>query len=80
MISSMAGHVSRAMLSCYSHVWMDAKQRTLDDIATRQCAADENRQQEIERQRLTAVAPAAVVVQYPPTADEVAPDNTVGPV
>ena len=32
---SIAGHVSRAMLSCYSHVRMEAKRRALDEIAVR---------------------------------------------
>src|ERR1019366_6011554 len=44
VIMSIAGHVSRAMLSRYSHVRMEAKRRALDEIATRQCAADEKRQ------------------------------------
>ena len=30
---SIAGHVSRAMLSRYSHVRMEAKRRALDEIA-----------------------------------------------
>ena len=46
---SIAGHVSRAMLSRYSHVRMEAKRRALDEIAARQRAADEKRKQEIER-------------------------------
>jgi hypothetical protein len=33
---SIAGHVSRAMLSRYSHVRMEAKRRALDEIAARQ--------------------------------------------
>ena len=41
MIVSIAGHVSRAMLSRYSHVRMEAKRRALDEIATRQGVADE---------------------------------------
>ena len=44
VIMSIAGHVSRAMLSRYSHVRMEAKRRTLDEIAARQCAADEKAQ------------------------------------
>jgi hypothetical protein len=32
---SIAGHVSRAMLSRYSHVRMEAKRRALDEIAAR---------------------------------------------
>jgi integrase len=49
VIMSIAGHVSRAMLSRYSHVRMEAKRRALDEIATRQKAADEKRQKEAER-------------------------------
>ena len=48
---SIAGHVSRASLSRYSHVRMEAKRRALDDIAARQRAADEERKAEAERQR-----------------------------
>ncbi len=36
---SIACDVSRAMLSRYSHVRMEAKRRALDEIAARQCAA-----------------------------------------
>jgi integrase len=43
VIMSIAGHVSRAMLSRYSHVRMEAKRRALDEIATRQQAADAKR-------------------------------------
>ena len=42
---SIAGHVSRAMLSRYSHVRMEAKRRALDDIAARQRTADEKRKE-----------------------------------
>ncbi len=59
---SIAGHVSRAMLSRYSHVRMEAKRRALDEIAARQCAADEKRQQEVERQA-AVVVPESVVLQ-----------------
>jgi hypothetical protein len=48
---SIAGHVSRAMLSRYSRVRMEAKRRALDEIATRQRAADEKRKEEAERAR-----------------------------
>jgi hypothetical protein len=51
VIMSIAGHVSRAMLSRYSHVRMEAKRRALDEIATRQRAADEKREQEAEKRR-----------------------------
>ncbi|MBZ5622891.1 MAG: site-specific integrase [Acidobacteriia bacterium] len=49
VIMSIAGHVSRAMLSRYSHVRMEAKRRALDEIATRQRAADEKRKEDAER-------------------------------
>jgi hypothetical protein len=45
VIMSIAGHVSRAMLSRYSHVRMEA----LDEIAARQRAADEKRKNDAER-------------------------------
>ena len=61
VIMSIAGHVSRAMLSRYSHVRMEAKRRALDEIATRQRAADEKRQQEAERQ--TAMVAESAVIQ-----------------
>jgi regulator of PEP synthase PpsR (kinase-PPPase family) len=47
---SIAGHVSRAMLSRYSHVRMEAKRRALDEIASRQRAADEKRKKEAQRE------------------------------
>jgi hypothetical protein len=46
VIMSIAGHVSRAMLSRCSHVRMEAKRRALDEIAARQRAADEKREKE----------------------------------
>jgi hypothetical protein len=49
---SIAGHVSRAMLSRYSQVRMEAKRRAFDEIAPRQCAADEKRNEEGERREL----------------------------
>ncbi len=62
VIMSIAGHVSRAMLSRYSHVRMEAKRRALDEIAARQRVADEKRQQEAARQQ-AVVAPQSAVVQ-----------------
>ena len=62
VIMSIAGHVSRAMLSRYSHVRMEAKRRALDEIAARQRAADEKRKQEIERQCQTEVVSVATVL------------------
>jgi len=62
VIMSIAGHVSRAMLSSYSHVRMEAKRRALDEIAARQRAADEKRKEEAERQQ-GAVVLQAVVIQ-----------------
>ena len=61
VIMSIAGHVSRAMLSRYSHVRMEAKRRALDEIAARQRAADEMRLQEAVRQQATVVPKLAVV-------------------
>ena len=48
VIMSIAGHVSRAMLSRYSHVRMEAMRRALDEIAARQRAADEKRKADPE--------------------------------
>jgi hypothetical protein len=60
---SIAGHVSRAMLSRYSHVRMEAKRRALDEIAARQRSADEKRKAEAERQQPAAAASQPAVVQ-----------------
>ena len=60
---SIAGHVSRAMLSRYSHVRMEAKRGALDEIAARQNAADEKPKGEGERREQAAVLQSAVVVQ-----------------
>ncbi len=46
VIMDIDGHVSRAMLSRYSHPRMEAKRHALDEIAARQQAADEKRQKE----------------------------------
>jgi uncharacterized protein VirK/YbjX len=62
-VENNAGHVSRAMLSRYSHVRMEAKRRALDEIAARQRAADEKRQMELERLQQAAVVSPPVVVQ-----------------
>ena len=65
---SIAGHVSRAMLSRYSHVRMEAKRRALDEIAARQRAADEKRREDAEQQHPN-------VPHLPPTnSDSVIPD------
>jgi integrase len=62
VIMSIAGHVSRAMLSRYSHVRMEAKRRALDEIAARQRAADEKRKDEAkQRQEAEAVSQPAVI-------------------
>ena len=62
VIMSIAGHVSRAMLSRYSHVRMEAKRHALDEIAARQCAADTKRQ-EAAKQQEAAEAAQSVLVQ-----------------
>jgi hypothetical protein len=64
VIMSIARHVSRAMLSRYSHVRMEAKWRALDEIAARQRSADEKRKEDVERrQRAAASSSLGVVVQ-----------------
>jgi len=60
---SIAGHVSRAMLSRYSHVRMEAKRRDLDEIASRQNAADEKRKVDAERRELAGAASQSAVIQ-----------------
>ena len=60
---SIAGHVSRAMLSRYSHVRMEAKRRALDEIAARQRAADEKRRKEAEKGGRLETATEAAMVQ-----------------
>ena len=62
VIMSIAGHVSRTMLSRYSHVRMEAKLRALDEIAARQRAADERRK-EAAKQQEAAEAAQSVLVQ-----------------
>jgi len=61
VIMSIAGHVSRAMLSRYSHVRMEAKRRALDEIAARQRAADEKREQQAVRLQAAVVPQAALI-------------------
>jgi len=63
VIMSIAGHVSRAMLSRYSHVRMEAKRRALDEIAARQCASDEKRKGDAERRAKDAVVSQSAVIQ-----------------
>jgi hypothetical protein len=53
---SIAGQVSRAMLSRYSHVRMEAKRRALAEIATRQGAADEKHLEKAERRAAKVIA------------------------
>jgi hypothetical protein len=60
---NIAGHVSRAMLSRYSHVRMEAKRRALDEIATRQGAADEKRLQQALRQPQPTLVPPSSLGQ-----------------
>jgi integrase len=57
VIMSIAGHVSRAMLSRYSHVRMEAKRRALDEIGERQRAADEKRKTDAELQARSSGGP-----------------------
>jgi hypothetical protein len=62
-VVSVTRQVDEMKLS-YSHVRMEAKRRALDEIATRQRAADEKRNAEAERMEQGARAPLqAAVVQ-----------------
>ena len=61
--ASIAGHVSCAMLSRYSHVRMAAKRRALDEIAARQRAADEKHKEEAKRQHRTLMADQTAAIQ-----------------
>jgi integrase len=63
VIMSIAGHVSRAMLSRYSHVRMEAKRRALDAIAARQNAADERRKAEADQRADSVAVPQPVLIQ-----------------
>jgi integrase len=63
VIMSIAGHVSRAMLSRYSHVRMEAKRRALDEIASRQRTADEKRKEEAEQRHQAAVVSQPALIQ-----------------
>ena len=58
---SIAGHVSRAILSRYIHVRMEAERRALNEIAARQLATDEKRCAEAEQQRALVVFESVVV-------------------
>ncbi len=63
VIMSIAGHVSRAMLSRYSHVRMEAKRRALDEIAARQNAADKKRKEDAEREQQSVLVSQASILQ-----------------
>src|ERR1039457_1986430 len=63
VIMSIAGHVSRAMLSRYSHVRMEAKRRALDEIAARQNAADKKRKDDAAQEQQAVAASPLVAVQ-----------------
>ena len=60
VIMSIAGHVSRAMVSRYSHVRMEAKRRALDEIAARQRVADEKRNEASQKLGTGAQPPAGI--------------------
>ena len=63
VITSIACHVSRAMLSRYSHVRLEATRRAIDEIAARQRAADEKREAEAKRQQAAAAVSQSALVQ-----------------
>jgi hypothetical protein len=59
VIMSIAGHVSRAMLSRYSHVRMEAKRRALDEIASRNRAAefDQSLEKKLRTRSMAIISP-----------------------
>ena len=59
---SIAGHVSRAMLSRYPCVRMGAKWRAVDEIATRQIVAGGRPKEEAKRLEQVAVVSQATLV------------------
>jgi hypothetical protein len=59
----IARHVSRAMLSRSPHVRMEAKRRALDEIAVRQCVADEKRKGEAKRQQQIETPSESALIQ-----------------
>jgi hypothetical protein len=61
VIMSIARHVSRAMLSRYSHVRMEAKRRALDEIAALQRAADVKRSEQAGRKQDVTSSESAVI-------------------
>jgi hypothetical protein len=63
VIMSIAGHVSRAILSRYSHVRMEANRRALDEIAARQRAEDEKRREEAKGGQQPEIDSQFAVVQ-----------------
>jgi hypothetical protein len=65
VIMGIAGHVSRAMLSRYSHVRTEAKRRALEEIAARQRRADEQRRADAERIRQDETAITESEVGFP---------------
>ena len=71
---SIAGHVSRAMLSRYSRVRMEAKDRGVDEIAARQHEADEKRKAGTERQQADcgdfSIGGDLVILKPPPSRRE----------
>jgi hypothetical protein len=62
VIMSIVGHASRAMLSRYSHVGMEANGAP-STRSSRACGADEKRHKEAEQQKQAAVASASALVQ-----------------
>ena len=58
---SIAGHVSRPMLSRYSHERMEAKRRALDKIGARQCAANAKRKAVAEQQQVAIASQSALI-------------------
>jgi integrase len=60
-IMEIAGHVSRQMLSRYSHIRVEAERKTLEEIALRQRAAEEAARKKLAAQAQRHAATAANV-------------------
>jgi hypothetical protein len=65
VIMSIAGHVSRQMLSRYSHVRLEAKRKALEEI-DRRCAAEDATRKKLGAQAQHHAATAANVAPIQP--------------
>jgi hypothetical protein len=61
---SIAGHVSRAMLSRYSHIRTEAKRMALEDVERKRAAAKGRMKDESHKPAGDAQAPTAPRLQW----------------